>query len=484
MPFRRHLLIFLLFLSSLAAQAQNPHSPDPDQSKTRITLTPESERTLDVLVLGLAAQDGRYFQLPEWKPFSNVAPQALKELEGEFYGLNFEMNQGGIMRRLPARTQVYIAVPDPVFAKESGGMEIPFFKHYLEWHCGWTAEDIRQRIHFFKVPTSLIWAQDAGDILGKDAQGRVVIGIGPQDQKFYIDFVQSLARTYPDKFRLFWLPKGVTAEGGDENIVLTPGGKTGYVVGIHRVLFYLKERFRASFENQPLDGAKIQKAERALSKGVFSLPLQVLPKQALTDPSLADPELFHLDMLVSFMTRGGKPQAFVPQFQTDSTDMTTGKPLDPAWLERMRRELDLVAEQLQHAGYPVYRLPFSDHPVRSPANLLKYYDPQSQGDVILMSKYPYHLDGPQAPNGVKAYQALLAAFRDGARQSQEKGGNPGFEELHRAVGEFWANLFQIEQAPNPIYQERARLFESLGYQVVDVPMFPSGAGSIHCMTLH
>jgi len=273
------LLIMILTALSLALESQTENHKGLYLPEYGITLVPESERTLDTLVLGLSEQDNQYFLLPELR-FDPAASSGLQELlESEFFDMNFELTQGGIMRCLPAHTQVYIAVPDADVNKNSFGHEIPYFKEYLTRRCGWTQEQIRDRIHFFKVPTSLIWAQDAGVILGYDNKGRVVIGISHQDQPQYISFVEALAADYPDRFRLWWLPDNLSAEGGDITQVLAPDGKNAFVVGPHRIRFYLEHRYDESFEKKAISKARILEAKNALSKGFSGLPVLSCPKR-------------------------------------------------------------------------------------------------------------------------------------------------------------------------------------------------------------
>jgi hypothetical protein len=483
---RRRILWLLLacLLIPPHPQAQAAGPAGPSEAKEGITLVPESERDLHVLILGLAPQDNQYFQLPELQ-FGKKIPSDLRQrLESEFYGLNFELSQGGIMRCLPPQTQVYLGVPDPLKNPASFGREIPYFMDYLIRHCGWTEGQIRERIHFFKVPSPLIWAQDAGQVLGHDDRGRTVIAVSREDQDFYIGFLSALEQTYPERFRLWWLPGGLSAEGGDENLVLLPDGKIAYALGFHRILFYLKNLYGDDFDGKNPGRSRIDRAKAAYSKGVLGIPVLVLPEKALEHPSLADPQLFHLDMMACFLTHDGAPQAFVPRFEAKPLDMTTGQPLDGQWVEKMRKELQQTADQLQAAGYEVYRLPFADHPVRSPANLCKYYDPKTHTDELLMSRYPYHLRDGESPNPDEQFHKQLAWLADETGLHQREETVRSMEELEDVVGNFWRALLNLEKAPNPLFDRQEALFRSLGYHVVPVPMFPSGAGGIHCMTLH
>jgi hypothetical protein len=87
----------------------------------------------------------------------------------------------------------------------------------------------------------------------------------------------------------------------------------------------------------------------------------------------------------------GQPKAFVPSLKSYARDAISGQPMEKDFLHRLQLEFDEAAMQFSAQGYEVFRLPFADHPVRSPANLLKYFDRAAGHQVVMLSKYPNHL---------------------------------------------------------------------------------------------
>jgi len=331
-------------------------------------------------------------------------------------------------------------------------------------------------VHFFDVPAPIVFTQDSGKILGYDAAGRRVVGTASGDEAGYRAFVQALVRSYPDTFTMYDLGAGLSAEGGDQEVVRLPGGALGALIGHHRIL-----RFHGIVDPKDvrvarLDQAQIQKAEAAYARALSGLPVQVVPRAALLNPSLANPDLYHLDMAVCVLSAPGKVDAFVPTFRDGPVDRMTGLPLSPAYVDQVQTLFDVVAGELGAKGYAVTRLPFSDHPARTPVNVLKFRDPTTGSTVVMLPKYPDH-----DPGGSRAQQQVNGLLQ---RARIEIAAASGCGEQRALVDGLWKQILVIETLGNPVFEARKKLIESRGYDVVDVPMFAWGGGSLHCLTMH
>ena len=123
-------------------------------------------------------------------------------------------------------------------------------------------------------------------------------------------------------------------------------------------------------------------------------------------------DLFHLDMLAAFFCVSGRASAVVPDFQERSRDGLTNQPFSPEQARAWKREMDQVARELSRAGYRVARAPLADHPVRSPANSVRF-DPGDGGPVqVLLARYPDQSPGASPSVGALQYQVSLAQFRE------------------------------------------------------------------------
>lgn len=466
----------LLVLSALLAAAASLVAGTPPG----LRVLPDSERPLDVLVLGIDADDGRYFMLPE--PSACPGDDAAREeLRAELFGLNLELRFGALFRRLPSRTHLYVAVPDPGRVKEATGRERDFFLRHLTAACGWSRDEARRRVHFFDVPSAVLFSQDAGEVLGYDARGRLVIATGSGDDLRYREFVAALAAEYPDRFTTYPFVERVSAEGGDEDVARLPDGSLAFVVGHNRIRRYFGAMRAAAPGEARLDEAQIEQARAAFSKSVFDLPILVLPEAALGDPPLASADVYHLDMYSCILSQGGpRVDALVPTYRHAPLDRMTGVALETSYVDRVQAQYDQVARELIAAGYPVTRLPFWDHPARTPVNVCKYFDPAAEKAVVMLPRYPNHM--PSAPNAQARFNALLEEFRASFERT-----SPGKDSCQRQldlVRDLRRELRSVETMPSPLFETRKRIIEELGYKVVEVPMYAGSGGSLDCMLLH
>lgn len=449
-----------------------------------ITLVPESERALDYFVMGLNPEWETNFRLTDEGKSRGGESAEIAEIDRNLYWLNFEMSHGAIMRFLPENSHLFVAVPWPQKKHGCSGREEAFFKSYLIEKCGWAEERIRRQVHFFCSPTSLVWAQDVGEILGRDAKNRAIIDVGQTGQATrYRRAIQTLAKTFPQHFVLKVLPKGINAEGGDEEIVWTPEGKLALMVGRHRIQAFLENRDQASYDGRPIDDLAIAEAREALSKAFYGLPVHIVPEEVLLHPEKGHPELFHLDMLATVLfNHRDKPHAFVPTYTGEAVDASSESLMSRDFVDRVQSEFDSAAKQLDKLGYQVVRLPFADHPVRSPINLVKYHDREKDRIVVLLPHYSYHLP-PNQDNPRQRLQQALDHLDNQAIAWNEQPNEKNFTAYLAAIRNLWRQMEESHQMPNPIFDKQAALFRKAGYEVVGIPSYSWGSGGLHCQML-
>ena len=445
---------------------------------------PESERPLDFAVIGVDVDSLNYFLLPNIKPSSALPAARYQQVREQLYWLNFELCHGRILNAFPSQTKLYVALPDPKRVKEASGKEQQYFLDYLTLRCKWTADQIKDRIHFFKSPTPLIWAQDIGKILGRDEKGRWVIFRGSQDIPLYRQAVVDLCAAYPEHFAYRDLPGGVSAEGGDEDLARTPDGKQVLILGRHRALKLMNIPMTPSTA-PGLNQGQLLQDENVFSKAFDGMPVCLLPAGALVNPRLGNDELFHLDMSTAVVGMAREAQAFVPTYLPNPVDRLSGQPLDPDFVKSVQGELDLIASELTGMGYKVDRLPFGDHPVRSPANMVRFYDPEKGKCEVMLAKYPVHINEGQ-PGSITPQEALkriLALLQTASQVWQDKPGEVQYQALMDAFAKVWADMDDTDKEPNPLFDQWVKTFNQAGIDVIPVSDYAWGAGGLHCQVL-
>ena len=490
-PFLGGLVLAVLIPLVLALVPGTRMAPSPPVGFPT-NLIPESERPLDVCVIGLEANQPSYFLLPTLKKTSGMASGAFKEIQKQLYWINLELSHGRILSALPATTQLYVALPDSSAVTESLGGEKDLFLGYLEDRCHWTEGQIQARIHFFKSPVVLNWSQDIGKILGKDDKGRWVICRGSNDQESYRQAIVALCRAFPDRFAYHDLPEGISTEGGDEDLVRSPGGNLVLLAGRHRAWRYLQwsNGFSGTEPNlwpsfgQALNGKELSYAQEGFQKAFSPLAVSFVPSKLFKNPSLGSDELFHLDMLVAVVGNPGQKCALVPTYLRHPVDRISGQPLPADFVKHLQREFDEVAGQMKTLGFPVVRLPLDDHPVRSPANMLRYYDPETGHCTVLISKYPNQTGAPfpQTTQG-----QLLGRLGDLRQAVDDWEGAPGegpYQAVLNSLASVWSQMDKAANETNPLTDQTRAKLEKAGMNVVAVPDFSWGAGGLHCETLH
>lgn len=451
-----------------------------------VLLVPESERYMSFLVMGLWPRQDEYFFLPKLKRFEDKNGNKPDALEEELYHLNFELSRGEVLRNIPPYTVLYVAVPDPKYVKESRGGEERYFKDYLKKRCGFTDDEIIKRVRFYKSPVQVEWPQDMCKVIGRASDGRVMLAAGSEDRNEYVKSVKALVEAYPKDFVIHDMGDFVSAEGGDLDIVWGPDKKAAVLAGRNRALMYYERKNGMSYESMPLTREEIETARSEFSESFFGSRVLFLPETVLEKPELGCYEVFHLDMTVCTMPpeKGGKPRAFVPKYEGRSYDALSGAELTDDLASNAGREYDIAAKEMKKNGYKVIRLPFADHPVRSPANSPRYRNRETGKSTVLLGKYPYHLPMGREDTPQKKLMKeidLLAAFDD---SSYEGNSGKGYEELIAGINRLWSVMDMVSEEPNPLTERQKRLFEKEGYVVKVVPVYAWGAGGMHCQLLY
>jgi len=447
---------------------------------------PESERSGHRRVIGLDPHRASYFMLPTLNGPAGADPKTYRDIQRQLYWLNFRFSHGRILSKFQKDTELYVAVPDSKSVTESLGGERDFFTEYLHDYNGWSNLEIRRRIRFFPTTFPLIWTQDAGEMMIRPEDKIATIYRGTSDYFGYLDFLKSLVQAYPDVFTVKELPSEFSGEGGDLEVVWGPDHQPALLLGRHRVLQYMKETRGKWDPQKPLTRAQIEEARAAFSKSYEGLPVYIVPEQALLEPSKGNNELFHLDMLVSIMDnhRNDRPDAFVAEFSSGPIlDAMSGKPLSPGFVAKCRWEYEQTALQLRKIGYDVYRLPFNDHPVRSPVNFGKFRDLATGKYMVMLAKFPAHIPDGKDPTAQTLLQYAVAQLDEDGKNWQEKGTEESLDIFQDSLRNIWRVMDEVESMPNPRFEARAKVFRDAGYEVIEVPCYSWGAGGIHCQIL-
>jgi hypothetical protein len=455
-----------------------------------VTVLPESERSRRRVVIGIDANQTKYFMLPSTEGLDprSMDPR-VRFVRRQSYWLNFELEHGRLLESFPEYTQFFVALPDARVSPSSLGNEEEVFRDYLQRRLGWSADEVSRRVRFFKVPEPLLYPRDMGEVVGHDDADRLVLGVGGDADGFYAEPVRRLAGAFPSDFRVLPLGTeasrgGVGIEGGDVSVVWLPEGRPGVMIGRHRVLRFLDTLEGVPHAGRRLDRAQVEAARTAFRDAFFGLEVVIAGEAGLLDPGLVTDELFHLDMVVNVVRTGAAVTAFVPSFEGAPVDATSGLPLAEEVRRRVQREYDLVAAQLTRRGYRVARLPLADHPVRNPVNVGKFVDRRNGRQTVLLGRYPFHLPAASGERSAQATlqdsltrldEAVLGWRADPAREN--------WKAVETAFGTVWHAMDLAAAVPNPIFDAQRRVYESLGVTVVPVPMFPTGEGGLHCLVL-
>lgn len=458
-----------------------------------IVVRPESDRYLDVLVMGLNAPDHEYFLLPDLRQVENALGDDGEKILKNLFLLDLELSRGRLFQALPDYTELYIGIPSPDENSAVSQRARKWFKEYLVKRTGWSEERVASRIFFFNSPESIFWARDISKILGFDSQGRAILGTAADQSSGQLRALEALQAKYPNKFIIRKYapsvpdisPK-VSVEGGDLELVLAPSGRVELIVGRHRALRYIHpEGTEPSAPEQVLSEKDIELARTAYSQSFFNLPVTFVPEEVLKDPSKGSPELFHLDMVMTVLPspEKGAPRAFVPTYLFNPVDSYEAQLLTHDFIDDIQSEYDQVAAQLKKHGYEVYRLPYADHPVRSPVNVGKYLDRHTGKHTVFMSKYPYHLPLDDQDTPQREFTRLYREINEIGNTFKETRSKKTAQQLLARLEGSWEKLDALAERPNPLFELNHALLERLGYDVKVIPDYTHGAGGIHCKIL-
>lgn len=463
-------------------------SPRPGASRALpraadFTLEPESDRRLGRIVIGLDANETKYFMLPETAtlPASEDDPR-VRHLRRQLYWLNFELSRGRIMSSVPPHTRFFVAVPEPESVPGSRGNEEEVFRDYLVRRIGWSPRQIAERIRFFRIPGTMPFPQDMAEPLGHDWKGRLVLGLGSETHQFYFTPLRRLVQSFPDEFVLREIP-GVDTEGGDIELARLPDGRLGVLVGRNRVLASLESRHGRPFKGQRIPKEEIGAVSGLFSRAFFGLEVLFVGEPGLSDPGLASDVLIHFDMVVSVLRGRRGMSAFVPTYGATAADAITHQALETGFRRRAQAEYDAVARQFLERGYRVIRIPFSDHPVRNPVQVAKFVDPATGQQTILLGKYPYHRELPDGRNLQWQIQKAFTALENRVGAWRRSPSDARWAAVDASLRAVWREMDGAIKAPNPEFATQVKIYEENGIRVLPVPIYPSGEGGIHCLLL-
>lgn len=448
-----------------------------------LVLLPESERPFKRVVIGLLPHGATGNN-----PFRGTTDPKIVAMRRRIYGLDFEIFHGRMMAALPPYATFFVAVPDAATVSDASGEEEGDFRDYLTTRLGWSAETIRARVRFFRVPRPLLYPQDMAEVLGQDAAGRLVLGVGADTPPVYADPVGQLARVFPEDFtvrRLAGIHVGdINTEGGDLALSWLPDGSIGLLVGRHRAIRYHERRTGEELLGRPLPPERIEEARRAFSAAFYGVEVLIVGEAALRDPARGSEALFHADMVVAAVRNATEALAFVPTYEARPRDANTGQLLGEDVARDVQREYDLVAGQMAGRGYRVVRLAFEDHPVRSPVNVSKFVDVTSGRPVVLLARFPEHrFSGSKDGSPMARLREAILNLR-GALDGWERAPEAAAEaRLDAALRDAWSELDAALAAPNPLFERQRALFEANGLSVLPLPIVPTGEGGVHCLLL-
>jgi hypothetical protein len=167
---------------------------------TDIVVRPESDRYLDLLVMGIDAPDNAYFPLPDLRQVEDALGEDGERILKALYLLDLELSRGRLFHALPEYTELYIGIP---FSDENSAVSQrarKWFKEYLLERAGWSEARIASRIFFFNSSESIFWARDISKIIGFDSQGRAILGTAADQSSGQLRALEALQEKYPNKF--------------------------------------------------------------------------------------------------------------------------------------------------------------------------------------------------------------------------------------------------------------------------------------------
>jgi hypothetical protein len=318
--------------------------------------------------------------------------------------------------------------------------------------------------------------------IGYTEKGQLVLGIGSDADDWYHQAVQRLVAAFPGEFVVRRLP-GINTEGGDLAFVRLPEGGVGLLVGHNRVARFVQQRYPETVPGKPIPDAQIEEARRAYQQAFDGIETIVVGPEALRNPGLANPEIFHLDMLVAVLRTPSGVVAFVPTYEGSPIDAITHVHVSAEDVGRFQAEYDRTARQLAARGYRVARVPFADHPARSPVGIGKFVDAETGRPWVILGRYPDHLADSDDRNAQTQLQLAFVALDAAVAVWRHDPTDARWSAVRVAVAAAWRQMDASVAAPNPAFESQRKIYESYGIGVMALPIFPTGEGGVHCLVL-
>ena len=455
---------------------------------TDIRLAAEADRHFRRVVIGLMPRERDPYLLPRMPPADPKKRDArTRYLLQRLSWLSFEILHGNLMRAAPSYARFYVAVP-PRPANAARADVEAIFRDYLGARAGFTAAEIASRVRFFSVPEAVPFPQDLSVVIGSDARDRLVIGLGRDMHPAYRRATESLITAFPDDFVLRRIggsgANAVSTEGGDVSLVPGPRGALRLKVGRHRVLKVL-EREGVPWSPPPVvAAADVERVRRLYSAAFFGLPTIILGESLLARADRSDEEVFHADMVSAILRTRTGVKAFIPTYAARPVDSGSLKALPPEIVRNAQMEYDDAAAQLSREGYAVVRIPFADHPVRSPVNAARFRDDETGEPTVLLGRYPS--TSPARAGGDPPLLQLEDAFAELDRSVAGWRAAPSdatWAATEQSIERAFRALDDAAAAPNPAFEEVRRIYEREGVRVRPVSLVPAGEGGLHCLVL-
>lgn len=442
--------------------------PDSD-----IILIPESERPLNFIILGNNSKN--FISL---KSTSFLHNAYFNEVEENLWMLSFELTHGRIINALPDNTQIYFAI--------TNDKEKKYFINYLMKKCSFDKNSIKKRVHFFKCNSPVLWTQDAGEILGRSSNGKIIFLINDKDT--YSFALNNLFKFFPDLFSLHKSSDLLSIEGGDIEIAWNVNRK-GVIalIGRHRVLEYLLRKEGVDYKNIAISPDKINEIKNAYKNLFYNIRVEIIPEKILMQPSIATNELFHLDMVVTILANNENTYAFVPYYEktTGNIDIVLKNVLDESFAKKLQAEYDEIANQLKEIGYYVVRLPIYDHPVRSPTNIIKFINKKTEKPTVLLGKYPYYnFAVPKEESPFAKIEKSIFNIASAVKLFEKNPNNDNYSYVLTAINLLWKIFNDEYSSKNPYFEKQKKIFTDYGFDVIEVPTCASGSGGLHCTVLY
>jgi hypothetical protein len=152
-------------------------------------------------------------------------------------------------------------------------------------------------------------------------------------------------------------------------------------------------------------------------------------------------------------------------------------------LKRFQDEYDRTARQMATRGYHVARVSFADQPARSPVGIAKFVDPATGRSTVILGRYPDHLADSDERNAQTQLQIAFERLDAAVATWRHAPTDVHWNAVRSAVGAAWRQMDASVASPNPMYQNARKVFESFGVDVVELPIYPTGEGGIHCLML-